>query len=253
MKICIKPISKINLSSMKGMEYGGSNGLLNLYKRSYVTAKYKSSNYDKNKKINWDPLKRKVVGNPAEEVKIKREVRAPFPEVEEEGEVVKGNKYLPHPPPFELKEANFDGKIEIHEPEPRERVVDESGWAYGRGARKSAHAMARVKEGSGLFFVNGKLLAQYFPIILSRDRALHSLIVTENIGKMDVHATVRGGGHTGQSHAVMMATAQAIQNFDPIYRWSLKKTKCLTRDSRKVERKKTGKPKARKSKQWSKR
>eukprot|EP01091_Cochliopodium_minus_P021100 TRINITY_DN950_c0_g1_i1.p1 TRINITY_DN950_c0_g1~~TRINITY_DN950_c0_g1_i1.p1 ORF type:complete len:273 (-),score=85.48 TRINITY_DN950_c0_g1_i1:97-870(-) len=227
-------------------------------KRDYVTSRYKSSLHDKNKKIDWTPLRRKIVGQDdfeeeSEKTRIKTQIRSPFPEIEDEGEIVKGNKFLPHPPAFEIKEENDDGIIQVNIPIPREVTVDSFGWAYGRGARKRAHALARVKPGVGEFFVNGKLLANYFPILLARDRALHSLIVTEKIGKLDVHVNVHGGGQTGQSHAIMMATADAIQSLDPIYHWSLKKNKCLTRDSRRVERKKTGKPKARKSKQWSKR
>merc|ERR1712137_583085 len=137
-------------------------------------------------------------------------------------------------------------------PRPRvAKIVD--GWASGHGGRKTANAVVRIRksaEGEGLLRINGRPLHAYFPLYAARELVLEPLLVTESLLEYEVEARVNGGGKSAQAGAVRLALGRALQNFDPAYRWPLKLSGCLTRDSRIVERKKTGKPKARRSKQW---
>jgi len=121
------------------------------------------------------------------------------------------------------------------------------------GRRKTSSARVIVRPGTGRFTVNGRALEEYFPRLLHRKRAEEALKVTDYDGKVDVLARVRGGGITGQADALRMAVARAILERDEESRPSLRQGRLLTRDSRKVERKKPGRPKARKRFQFSKR
>jgi small subunit ribosomal protein S9 len=138
-------------------------------------------------------------------------------------------------------------------PLERVREVDAQGWAHGIGARKTAISRVAVREGTGKLSVNGRDLDQYFPGYAARELVLEPLMVTEMIGRVDTDARVHGGGTQAQAGAIRLGVARALQSLDPHVRWSLKLAGALTRDARIVERKKTGKPKARRSKQWSKR
>lgn len=138
-------------------------------------------------------------------------------------------------------------------PEPRARIVDANGWAAGWGGRKSAKAVAMVGPGSGKLSINGRDLDVYFESWMSREQVLEPLLVGELLTQVDVRVKVEGGGLISQAGAIRGAIGRAIVHYDPERRWALKLAGCLFRDSRIVERKKTGKPKARKSKQWSKR
>ena len=110
-----------------------------------------------------------------------------------------------------------------------------------------------LRPGSGEWHVNGRSLQEYFPRILHRKRVEEALKVTGYDGQMDVIVRVAGGGVTGQADAVRLALARAILAKDEEMRPVLRKQGLLTRDSRKVERKKPGRPKARKRFQFSKR
>lgn len=135
----------------------------------------------------------------------------------------------------------------------REKKVDELGRAYATGRRKDAVARVWLKPGSGKIVVNGKDQTQYFP------RKTHQLIMNQPflavnaVGHYDIMATVKGGGLSGQAGAVRHGISRALENFDPEMRPPLKKAGMLTRDARTVERKKVGKHKARRTKQWAKR
>ncbi|MCO6381993.1 MAG: 30S ribosomal protein S9 [Vannielia sp.] len=135
----------------------------------------------------------------------------------------------------------------------REPVRDELGRAYATGKRKDAVARVWIKPGSGKVIVNGKDQDKYFarPVLQLILRQPFQVAGVE--GEFDVMATVKGGGLTGQAGAVKHGISKALQLYEPSLRGALKAAGFLTRDSRVVERKKYGKPKARKSFQFSKR
>jgi len=121
------------------------------------------------------------------------------------------------------------------------------------GRRKTSSARVILRPGSGEWQVNGRALNEYFPRLLHRKRAEEALKVTEYDGQFDVFVRVNGGGITGQADAIRLALARALLENDPEIRPVLRKHGLLTRDPRKVERKKPGRPKARKRFQFSKR
>jgi small subunit ribosomal protein S9 len=121
------------------------------------------------------------------------------------------------------------------------------------GRRKNAVARVRLVEGTGKFVVNDRALDNYFPRDTLVSAILKPFSVCECEGKFDVLANVKGGGTTGQAGAVSLGIARALVDIDPSYRKPLRRTGLLTRDPRMVERKKYGKPGARKRYQFSKR
>ena len=127
----------------------------------------------------------------------------------------------------------------------------ESNYATGR--RKESVARVWIKKGTGKIFVNGKTMNDYFK------RPVHQLIVvmplqeTNVMNKFDVKCNVKGGGLSGQAGAIIHGISRALVKTDPTFKKTLKKNKFTTRDSRKVERKKYGHKKARRSFQFSKR
>jgi small subunit ribosomal protein S9 len=121
------------------------------------------------------------------------------------------------------------------------------------GRRKSSVARARISRGSGQFHVNGRPLEDYFPTEKMRFIVGGPLELLEEEGKWDVFATIKGGGTTGQAGALRLAIARALAEHDPEWRGPLKAAGMLTRDARKVERKKYGLKKARRAPQFSKR
>lgn len=131
--------------------------------------------------------------------------------------------------------------------------VDKAGTAIGTGRRKTAVARVRLKPGSGNFSVNGREFAEFFNI--ERDRAMVEapLKAVGEFGKVDVWVRVNGGGITGQTGAVVLGIARALQARNPEFHAILAEGGYLTRDGRMVERKKYGKRKARRSFQFSKR
>ena len=137
--------------------------------------------------------------------------------------------------------------------EKREPKLDKLGRAYATGRRKDAVARVWLKKGTGKIIVNGKDQTAYF------SRKTHQLIMNQPFlvvnaaGHYDINCTVAGGGLSGQAGAVRHGISRALQNFDPSLRSPLKKAGMLTRDDRIVERKKVGKHKARRTKQWAKR
>jgi small subunit ribosomal protein S9 len=121
------------------------------------------------------------------------------------------------------------------------------------GRRKSAVARARVTKGSGQFTLNGRPLDDYFRTEKLRAHVLEPFGVLEQDGKWDVRARIHGGGTTGQAGALRLAIARALAEEDTEWRAPLKSAGLLTRDARKVERKKYGLKKARRAPQFSKR
>lgn len=135
----------------------------------------------------------------------------------------------------------------------REPVRDAQGRAYATGKRKDAVARVWVKPGTGKVTVNGKELSVYFARPVLQMILKQAFTVANVEDQFDVYATVKGGGLSGQAGAVKHGVSKALQLFDPSLRAALKAAGFLTRDSRVVERKKYGKPKARRSFQFSKR
>lgn len=121
------------------------------------------------------------------------------------------------------------------------------------GRRKSSVARARLVRGSGQFTLNGRPLEDYFPTEKMRYIVGAPFEVLEEQGKWDVHARLGGGGTTGQAGALRLAIARALAAEDESWRTPLKQAGMLTRDARKVERKKYGLKKARRAPQFSKR
>jgi small subunit ribosomal protein S9 len=135
----------------------------------------------------------------------------------------------------------------------RTKQVDKQGRAYATGRRKNAVARVWLKPGKGTVVVNGRDQAVYFARQTQRLVLNQPFLIAGRMGQFDVVCTVVGGGLSGQAGAVRHGISRALQNYEPELRGVLKKAGMLTRDSRVVERKKIGKHKARRSKQWAKR
>ncbi|WP_042248200.1 30S ribosomal protein S9 [Paracoccus sp. PAMC 22219] len=135
----------------------------------------------------------------------------------------------------------------------REPQIDNLGRSYATGKRKDAVARVWIKPGSGKVVVNGKDVNAYFARPVLQMILKQPFEVAGVVGQYDVHATVKGGGLSGQAGAVKHGVSQALQLHQPHLRAALKAAGFLTRDSRVVERKKYGKAKARRSFQFSKR
>lgn len=131
--------------------------------------------------------------------------------------------------------------------------IDRFGVSIGTGRRKTAVARVRLKDGDGKFTVNGRTLAEYFTVERDQKFIKAVLEAAGMDGKVDVWARVSGGGTTGQTGALILGIARAIQAKDPAQHHTLSEHGFLTRDGRMVERKKYGLKKARKSFQFSKR
>ncbi len=138
-------------------------------------------------------------------------------------------------------------------PAKKEPKVDAQGRAYATGRRKDAVARVWIKPGSGKVVVNGKDQADFFARQTHRLILNQPFLVVDRVGKFDVMCTVKGGGLSGQAGAVRHGISRALENFEPELRPALKKAGMMTRDDRIVERKKVGKHKARRTKQWAKR
>lgn len=121
------------------------------------------------------------------------------------------------------------------------------------GGRKEAVARANIKVGGGKFLVNKKSLKDYVKRDVLVDLVNEPMIKTETFGKLDITCSVKGGGLSGQAGAIRLALSRALVKLDGDLHLILRKNGFLTRDSRSVERKKYGQPKARKRFQYSKR
>jgi len=121
------------------------------------------------------------------------------------------------------------------------------------GRRKTSVARVYVADGSGKITVNKRELTEYFPKATSRYVVEQPLNLMEVADKYDINVNVKGGGTTGQAGAIRLGIARALVNMNASDRGELKKAGFLTRDARKVERKKYGLAGARKSFQFSKR
>lgn len=123
----------------------------------------------------------------------------------------------------------------------------------GVGRRKTSVARVYLKPGKGAWEINGHPLAEYFPRLLHSQQCQKPFEATRTENQYDVNVNVAGGGPTGQAGAIQLGVARALVTADDAYRAALKAEGLLTRDPRMVERKKYGRPKARKRFQFSKR
>ena len=121
------------------------------------------------------------------------------------------------------------------------------------GRRKESIARVRMKPGTGEFVVNDRTLDEYFGRATSKMILKQPLDVVEQSGKVDIAINVCGGGLSGQAGAIRHGISRCLIKLNPELRPALKKAGFLTRDSRSVERKKYGRPGARKRFQFSKR
>ena len=124
---------------------------------------------------------------------------------------------------------------------------------YATGKRKRSIARVWIKKGTGNIYINGKKMIDYFKKENHQMIVARPLSVIKKEKEFDVKCTVKGGGLSGQAGALIHGISKALVEFDPSLKLSLKKEKLTTRDSRKVERKKYGHRKARRSFQFSKR
>lgn len=124
---------------------------------------------------------------------------------------------------------------------------------YGTGRRKSSTARVFLRKGSGNITVNNRPLDEYFGRETSRMVVRQPLELTDTVDSFDVKVTVAGGGGTGQAGAIRHGITRALIDYDESFRQDLRKAGFVTRDARRVERKKVGLHKARKRPQFSKR
>jgi small subunit ribosomal protein S9 len=142
--------------------------------------------------------------------------------------------------------------VENKAPE-RKRVVDNLNRSYGTGKRKSSIARVWVKPGSGNVIINGKDIQSYFLSQRFQMITRQPFLVSNRVSQYDVWCTVSGGGLSGQAGAIRHGISKALAFQEPELVPSLRVATFLTRDVRRVERKKYGRPKARKRFQFSKR
>ena len=121
------------------------------------------------------------------------------------------------------------------------------------GRRKESVARVRLTPGTGNITINGRGLDAYFGRETSKMILVEPLKLVDQMGKLDVHVTARGGGLSGQAGAIRHGITRALMELNAEYRPILKKAGFVTRDARAVERKKYGRPGARKRFQFSKR
>ena len=124
---------------------------------------------------------------------------------------------------------------------------------YATGRRKTSSARVYLSKGKGKIIINYRELSNYFGRQVAQMLVMQPLKLTELDEKVDIKAMVKGGGSFGQAGAIRHGISRALLEYDESLRSQLKSAGLLTRDDRKVERKKPGLKKARKSSQFSKR
>jgi small subunit ribosomal protein S9 len=124
---------------------------------------------------------------------------------------------------------------------------------YATGKRKTAVARVYIKAGTGRIMVNGREFDEYFPVMALRAVAVQPLVLTGKRQTLDIEVNIGGGGPMSQAESVKFGIAKALQIENPELRTPLKRAGFLTRDARIKERKKYGRPGARKRFQFSKR
>tara|TARA_Y100000741_G_scaffold353872_1_gene327530 strand:- start:613 stop:1044 length:432 start_codon:yes stop_codon:yes gene_type:complete len=132
-------------------------------------------------------------------------------------------------------------------------ILDNNNRTYATGKRKNSIARVWIKKGSGNIQINGKTIKEYFSRPVLQMIVNQPLEVIQSTEGYDIMATVKGGGLSGQAGALRHGISKALSIYNIELRPVLKKVGFLTRDSRVVERKKSGLAKARRSYQFSKR
>ena len=138
---------------------------------------------------------------------------------------------------------------------------DKGGYVWGTGRRKAAIARVRIKpaeKGQGKFLISGpktknKTVEEFFSEPQHRKACIAPLEATDTLGNLDVFVSTTGGGITGQAEAILLGVARALVGYDPALEQALRDHDFMTRDPRKVERKKYGQRGARRRFQFSKR
>ena len=128
-----------------------------------------------------------------------------------------------------------------------------SEFFYGTGRRKTSTARVFMRPGGGEIKVNNRPLDTFFGRKTARMIVRQPLELTSLVDKFDINVTVKGGGTTGQAGAIRHGLTRSLMQYDESLRSSLRKAGFVTRDARKVERKKVGLRKARRATQYSKR
>ena len=131
--------------------------------------------------------------------------------------------------------------------------MTEANVIHAIGRRKTASARIHMKPGTGIITVNKREFEEYFPLGTLRNYAVQPLVVTGTKADFDIYAVIDGGGNAGQAGALRHGIARALEKYKPEFRAVLKAAGMLTRDQREKERKKPGRPGARKRFQFSKR
>ena len=131
--------------------------------------------------------------------------------------------------------------------------LDDKQRSYATGKRKNSIARVWLKKGEGNISINGKSIKEYFSRPVLQMIVMQPLEVIQSTTGYDIMATVKGGGLSGQAGALRHGISKALSIYDIGFRSALKKVGFITRDSRVVERKKSGLAKARRSYQFSKR
>jgi small subunit ribosomal protein S9 len=142
---------------------------------------------------------------------------------------------------------------EEHKAEHKSAAPKKEKYYEAVGRRKQATARVRLFTKNKDITVNGRTLADYFPVLRLQKEAISPLDKMKIADKLGVSAKVSGGGIMAQSEAIRLGIARALMEFNPIFKKRLRKLDLLTRDSRVVERKKPGLKKARRAPQWNKR
>lgn len=162
-----------------------------------------------------------------------------------------------------VAEAEADAPVAVEAPPASEPTpapapapqakADAGGFYWGTGRRKASVARVRVRPGDGKFLINKREVDVFFTQTRDREDVVAPLRETKTEGKLDVYVNVKGGGYTGQAGAVRLGLARALKGYDATLEPVLREHDFLTRDARRVERKKPGQPGARKRFQFSKR
>ncbi len=145
------------------------------------------------------------------------------------------------------------GKIPKAPIAPSGSTPPDGHWWWGTGRRKTAVARVRIKPGTGKFIVNKKPYDEYFNEERDRNDMRNVLQKTSTEGGVDIYVNVHGGGYMGQAGAIVLGIARALRKYDETLEPILRSNAFLSRDPRKVERKKYGQRGARRKFQFSKR
>ena len=152
-----------------------------------------------------------------------------------------------------MKNKSENSSIPVNIEDALAPKLDKFGRAYATGRRKQSVSRVWIKKGTGKVTVNGKSSEKYFSRSVLLMLLQEPLKKTERLSEVEIFSTVKGGGLSGQAGALRHGISRALTRYEPTLKIKLKKLGFLTRDARKVERKKYGRHKARKRPQFSKR